>query len=889
VLLRVLERQPVSPDSALTWNLLRTAEASDVGPQALLAQELYFMRRLDDRLRRTVHGASEEPAEPPPDPEEIDRAGLMAFTPLVSPLALQVAEGGALAAAALKVLARVRTHDSLDQIALAGEEALLRPYAMAALATYGGPEAAQVSLEILDLELQRISPMVPALLPALRGVPTPETLGCLKALAPYPAMHAGVAAALEGFGSLDYEPVLEPLLASQDPWVLLQTIETLVRLPRDRRGDALSRLFRRVDIPAVRLSCLQAIAEVRSAPDAEVALEALSSKVPLVRAAAIEAVLVLPIPRSEFHDRVLDLLDDPHPRVAMNAAKACVSLDSNIAVKRVHELLASGSPANVAQAVHCLVRLSGRGVAPLFVAVIDQAPPGALLLQTVRALGRRARRDPQAVEGLVQVLGHPDANVRTTAAWFLAGSCDDARGEAAAALAEALEQEESPAVRAVCAEALGLCGTIAQPLAPCLVPCLDAEEAVARAAAWSLATAFPRTDASRALDRPDWARMALLRNWYRGNVDMERLGAWIESEDIDAAMEALEIAGSMAGGVELMGSGHPRLGDIEVALMAALRAQEASGAPLDLVASQGRTREELVAALAAMAHLPDGESFADAAAPVSLPEEEVEALAAFAPDTEEAGEVPSYYEAGVAPPPEEPAGIDLGASRPGVAGLDSIIRMSEATSRSMLRRKVREALENSVRPTVIPQAVRERAEQDRKRRAKARREARRRAGPPPATPEELAADRAQMRRVLGSGLAVMFGMGILGYALGGGPPPAPPPRPTKRPPLDRPGLDKPPPTRKPGPTPTASPSSAPEVKPTVSLESLRMGDTSRENFQARWELMRSWAEAQSAQVQRDVVGIPQLAKVRIRHRSDPDKAARMLDDLIEKALKAGDG
>lgn len=668
----MLERQPVTVDGSVPANMLRAAERSDLGAQARLSEDFYFARREDDRLRRAGgdplteaggwtrfmgQGGVQEEKEAP---EELERAGATVLSVLVPALAAQVSYGGARAAAALRVLSRIRIPRSLDQIAEAGKDAGLAPFAMASLSTFGGAEAAKVAMDILRQHQSHA--VLPTLLPAMRGVPTPETLAALDQLASKDATQIGVAAALEGFGSQEYKPVLGKVLNTQDPWVLIHAIETMGRIGDAELASHIGNIYERVEYPQVRVACLQAIAESRARAGAGVAMAALSSGEPLVKAAAVETVVALPIPRKDYRDRVLALIDDPHPRVAMNAALACVVLDARRAVKRVRELIGSGAAAHLIQGIHCLSYMEDRSAAGILHAIVGQAPAGPVRIQAVRALGRRASRDPQAAGALARVLGNPDPSARVTAAWFMAGSHPAARGHAAGVLTQSLAKESDAGVKAVCAEALGMCGPAATESAEILGRCLAAGGPLARSSAWALATAFPNSVAASVLEGTRAVGLqsrGLLRAWYLGKADLLPLAELLGSADAAELGDAIEIARVVALTSELVGRGPSRLAALEASLGSVVRSA-ASGQPIQVEGAPaieamadllGQDRESVAPAPQNLGGAPEIQPQMMSTGGEGLPSEDeaVSALAkvgASSEEAEEAIEKATYYQPG---------------------------------------------------------------------------------------------------------------------------------------------------------------------------------------------------------------------------------------------------
>ncbi len=647
----------MTSDGSVLANLFRQAETSDLGPEARLSEEYYFSRREEDRLRRAAGDPLQEAGDwtrflgqtAAPVAEEdggaSERAATASLSLLVEALDAPIRLGGGRAAAALKVLARIRTPASLEKICLAGSKVAVAPAAMAALSTFGGDSAQEAALDLV--KAHEDSPILPSLLAGLRGLPGQQSLAILSRYAGEEEFRPGVARALEGFGDLHYVPVLEQLLETRVPWTLIQVIETMGRLGGADLVGRLGAIYAKVPNPQVQVACLQALAESRDRQAGAFVMRGLKSAEPLVKAAAVESVVALPIPRKQYRDQVLSLLDSPHPRLAMNAALACVVLDPKRAVKRVQELLGSGSAAHLVQGIHCLSYMEDRAAGGILRAVIAKTAPGAIQVQAVRALGRRASRDPEATGILAGLLGHTHPNVRITAAWFLAGCHPAARVPAAKAVMQALSREPEASVRSVYCEGLGLAGSVAKEALGVLAQETKSVGPSARSAAWALATAFPDSPEASALERVRTVGVrsrANLASWYSGNLGLENLALLIGSTQADEYLDAVEVGRSIAVTAEMVGTGLSRLSPLEASLKT-VRTSQTNAASAML----GRARAAPVSTQAALAVQPQ---LMAAAGGQLLSEKEAEDALAKAPASASDGDQ-ALVEAGYFQPKEE--------------------------------------------------------------------------------------------------------------------------------------------------------------------------------------------------------------------------------------------
>lgn len=552
-LLRRLERQPVPVDGSVALRFLREAETGETGDFARLAEERFYRRFARDRLHRASGDRTEEAGEwsrffgmKGPDRaaetrrnlEATAAVGLAALLPGLG-RCLRVATPG-VAGRALKVLGRLRVPASLEAITAAAGSDLLLHDCMAALAAFKGDRAAAAARRLAAA--WEGTPWFASLLYAFRDLPSPENFDFLAGVAGDSTGGPPVAVALEGYADYDLDPLLEPALTSEDPWMNLQAVETLGRVGGRDRPARITRVLREAGHPLVKVAALQALASTDSADAGEGALAGLEDAHPLVQAAAIESLVTLPVPRNRYRDRVLALLGSENPRLAMNAALACVVLDPKRAAKRIHGLLRQGSASHLMQGIHSLAYMDHPSTAGILSALIRRTEPGPLRLQAVRALGRHAADNPTAAEPLAACLAIEDAEVRRTAAWFLAGSEDLVRGQAVADLTGALQREGDPETQAVYLQALAIAGPKTAEVADAIGRFLTSPDPVAPAAAFALATAAPESDAAKLLDDhkdPALAAWGGLRLWITEGAGVGRLAALLQAAPEDALGPAL--------------------------------------------------------------------------------------------------------------------------------------------------------------------------------------------------------------------------------------------------------------------------------------------------------------------------------------------------------------
>lgn len=565
-LLRGLERQPITIDSVAPLALLRKAERGEEADLARLAEEHFTARVERDQVLRASGNATAEAGEwsqffqpgkdldPGARDRALEAAAAPALAPLVPALARCVERAGPNAPLALKTLARIRIPASLEVLEVASDSSVLLPVAVGALSIFGGAQAAEVALRIA--RAWEGTPLLAGLLYSFRNLSTPEVHAYLADRIDDPDLQVPIAVALEGSKPQQALPLLDHIVDPENPWTTLHVVETLGRLGSQEAIEQLGDVFFRVDHPLVKVACLQSAAAAKSKQGAEIAGMALRHKHPLVRAAAIETLVAVRAPRDSYKDLVLTLIDSKHPRLAMNAALACLMLEPRKAVQRINDLLRSGKATDMLQGTHCLAYMETPGSAPLLRALIDRSPPGTLRLEAVRALGRRARDNVGAGQTLNELLGHEDLQVRRTAAWFIASSVTASRGKGCEALARAIHAEADPRTAATMIRALALAGPHASDHVAAIRSRLGEAPPVGRAAAWALATGFPEAVEAQEMDElpslgiRSWS---CLRRWYTCGEGLDTLAKLIDDGDPTEEAEALRVARLAAGAATYVG------------------------------------------------------------------------------------------------------------------------------------------------------------------------------------------------------------------------------------------------------------------------------------------------------------------------------------------------
>ncbi len=557
-LLRRLERQPITVDSAVALDLLEAAESGEVADSARLAEDVFWSRRLEDGLLRAggdppreagnwtrfLGHADAGATRVKVDGGDVEQAAASSLATLVPPLQNQARAGGRRSVAALRVLGRIRIPASLEAIQEVSGPGAMAPLCMAAYAVFGGDEAAG---RAMDLATKRSgTPVFSGLVQAFRGVPSRPAFEYLSGLVDREEkVRPWIAYAMEGFGDYDYQKVLTRLLESRDPWTVIQSVETMGRLGGAELTRRIGSVFRGLDHPLARVACLQAVAAAGERQGFEMAMEALATSNPVVQAAAVETLVKLPVPPEQYSEKVLALLDTRHPKLAMNVALATTLLDPRRAVRRVKDLLASGNPQELLQGIHCLAYMDYPQSSAILATVVSKASPGAMRIQAIRALGRRATDDPQAAAYLSKLLELDDPVACRTAAWFLSGVHPSARRGCAGVLGKALQKSQDVETRVVLADSLGQLGPEAASAAGALEGAVELGGPAARAAARALATALLRSPEAERLGKSRDAGVrayGALRRWILGDTDLTELGVLVGGRDEESFLAAAQVA-----------------------------------------------------------------------------------------------------------------------------------------------------------------------------------------------------------------------------------------------------------------------------------------------------------------------------------------------------------
>lgn len=554
-LLRCLERQPITVDSLPVLELFRNAETSEVADLAILLGDRYRTRVDRDRLIRASGGESQEQGQwsrfiradqlvaPDQEKKRHEKAAAGLLSDLVDPLRTLVQRDSQLARRAVRILARIRTPESLAVLEEASRSDALLFDSMAALATFGGEQAGEVALALL--ERWEGTSWYRGLIRGLSGLNTPKVFAKLQELSGNEELLDSVVVALEGFEEFDYLPCLQRARLSPDPWVRLQVVETLGRLGGDTQVEELGKLLESSQHPLVQVACLKALTEAGGPRAGKIVKEALNSGSPLVQAAAIESLIALPVPKKDYRDRVLSLVDSEHPRLAMNAALACVVLDSKRAVSRVTQLIRSGQAHAMLQGVFSLAYIDHPLSAKVLTNMAEKAASPELRMQSLRALGRHSRDNPMAVGALAKFVASDDPQMRSTAVLFLADSERLQRGKVAQLLASRLPVETEPLVRATIFLALGLMGPAAHDQVGCLEAALEGSPLEARTAAWSLVSSAGKSEAAGKLRQSDSAALqawGTLHSWYQGGGGTQELAELMGYASPGDLLDCLEAA-----------------------------------------------------------------------------------------------------------------------------------------------------------------------------------------------------------------------------------------------------------------------------------------------------------------------------------------------------------
>lgn len=504
-LLRRLAHLPLMEDGPLLYDFL-TGLAPHGDQGALLRAEEDVWERLElDRLRRSVGETSGmsgtwttflSAVSPSSMPEGVEDAHVQAgaeLEALLDPLVLGLEANEASLRVGTRCLGRIHSERSLRLLlGIATERGAIAP-AVSALTTLGTAKAAEIALDLV--QAVEGTSIHPELIAHLGRTPTPSVMRYLGQVSSQPSSEilAGVASALEGFRDEEALPFLDRLLAVRDPWVLINTVETLGRMGSLECLKRLDRVFETQAHPLIRIGCLQAAAASQGPAVITIAEKGLATPDPNVQAAALEALVASGAPHQVYRDAVVRLLESPHPKLALNAALACVAVDPARAAQKVTDFLNSGDPVQLLRAIHCLAYIEAPNSIQALQHVLAQSPPGTLRIEATKAMGRLVGRVPGAAEPLLKLLPSLDLPTYRLALCFLTSAHPASRVKCAQTLTQMVRAEDDPKASVPLIEALGALGPAGQLSVPDLHHLLLSSPQQAVAAAKALAISFPRS------------------------------------------------------------------------------------------------------------------------------------------------------------------------------------------------------------------------------------------------------------------------------------------------------------------------------------------------------------------------------------------------------------
>ncbi len=546
-LLRRLGNLPQAEDIRHFHDSVRKiADADPNDIAAALAEDEIWEKRELERLRRSVGEESGQggtwtsflmPAVSSERPDDIRDAGIaagQALESILEPLSSGAARGPAEARWVAQALGRIQSHASIDLLMkIATDHGAIAP-AVLGLASLGGDLAAEKAM-LLTKAVEGTS-VHPGLLRCFGKLPTAKSYAfLLKQLQRgNPEVSAGVAVALEGFDSFDPIDALKALSQSKDPWVLINTVETLGRIGSPEYLELIETIFETQAHPLIRVGCLQAVSGARGAATQRLASAGLKSQDANVQAAAVETLVTAGVPYDRYRDLVLGLLGNPHPKLALNASLACIAVEPKRAFQQISTLLSSGKPRDMLQAIQCLAYVEAKSSIEALRQIISRCPAGAMRIQAVRALGRLATRTPDAVKPLTKILELDDPESQEAAIWFLASSHPAGRVEASKAITDLLRLSGEKPIGPICIEALGLLGPAGQLSVPDLHHALLVGPKQANAAARALAISFPRSKEATDLRNSESSLLqgyGGIASWFESGEGLEMLFQALSQKD----------------------------------------------------------------------------------------------------------------------------------------------------------------------------------------------------------------------------------------------------------------------------------------------------------------------------------------------------------------------
>ncbi|MFQ5670291.1 MAG: HEAT repeat domain-containing protein [Acidobacteriota bacterium] len=425
--------EDIRETAAGTWEALARSTASDPAARARWARAVGRLRSRDLAV------LLEHALEAEPD-EGVQVELLFALGQLAAPDSMDLLARHLLSP---RPAVRARAAEALGKLGKSSVLEVLLP-------RLNDPDAAVRGAALLAIaRLRKERAGAPDRLPASPGEPLVEAI--LRRLAdPDQGVRWRAAYALAQVDEPGREPALEAATRSLQPWVRLFAVRGLERVEANAaaRLRVLSRLLEQEANPHVAAAAARALGSLGVRGAASPLLAALAGDAGPAghhrRAAALEALSRLArrgqVPEDRGQRALSRYLEDPSPRVRLQAFRLLASLSPGPAASRLELLARSARPDHRRLAASALSALPTAQGLSLLTALAGDASP-SVASQALQQLADLGKAGGVTRQRALQVLSRPDVAVRATALEALRAT---GRAEDLEAIAMAYQRSPGP-------------------------------------------------------------------------------------------------------------------------------------------------------------------------------------------------------------------------------------------------------------------------------------------------------------------------------------------------------------------------------------------------------------------------------------------------------------
>lgn len=411
------------------------------------------------------------------DNDEWAAAGSHLLEPCLAPLIAKARGTGADRDASLRALSRILHHQARKTLE---ELSRMDPLAALALAQTADPTAEPAVLEALD----RPGALRAELVRLLGLFPSAATRRAVEKAFEDPDETVKTAAgtALEGFAAHEPLAMAKRLLTScQERWPLVHAADSLGRAATPEAVPDLIALYRSSDDVLVQVTCVLAVSNLGGEASVPFFLELLRDGHDMVRADALEALVLQLYPLADLKEQAVRFLSSQSPQLAMNAAIIVSKIEPELATRKVVEWLSSPAKGARLRGAYLLGYLRSEASLRVTAHLANADPSVPVRMELLRCLSRYAPEEagPALEACLVQTA--PQVRSRAIHLWARNGNLS--AEHISERLVQLLVREADTMVRGKIVELLGQVGdglareTLAKVLAS------DDERVAARAAA----------------------------------------------------------------------------------------------------------------------------------------------------------------------------------------------------------------------------------------------------------------------------------------------------------------------------------------------------------------------------------------------------------------------